>query len=391
MADGEAGAFVPFYRPSLGREEEEAVLSVLRSGWLTTGEVTARFEEEFARYTGAKHALAVSSATAGLHLALEALGVGPGSVVITTPYTFAATAEVVRYLGADPLFVDIDPDTFNIDPAAVEAACEECRRSGKTVSAILPVHVAGLPCDMAAITRIAKRFSVPVVEDAAHAFPTRTAGGFVGNLGDAGAYSFYATKPMTTGEGGMLVTNRDDVARRGRIMRLHGIDHDVWDRYTAPGASWRYDVVAPGFKYNLTDIAAAIGRVQLRKAADFLARRAVIAHKYLEAFADLDFLKLPRAPAEHAWHLFIARIRPEKLGKDRDAFAAELVRRGIGISMHFIPLHVMSYYREKYGIEAESLPKAMECYRTAISLPLSPSLTDGEVERVINAVRAARE
>jgi dTDP-4-amino-4,6-dideoxygalactose transaminase len=382
--------FVPFFRPSIGAEEEEAVLSVLRSGWLTTGEVTARFEEEFARYTGARHALAVSSATAGLHLALEALGVGPGSVVITTPYTFAATAQVVRYLGADPLFVDIRSDTMNIDPEAVAAACEQCRRDGRRVSAILPVHVAGLPCDMVSLVRIGERYGVPVVEDAAHAFPVRIAGRFAGCVGDAGAFSFYATKTMTTGEGGMLVTDRDDIARRARIMRLHGIDRDVWNRYTAARGSWRYDVVAPGFKYNLTDIAAAIGRIQLKRAADFLARRAALARRYRHAFSSLDFLQLPEAPDNHAWHLFIVRVKEKELGFGRDRFAEELTRRGIGISVHFIPLHTMSYYREKYGLQPDELPHAMECFRTAISLPLAPGHTDDEVERVIASVRAVR-
>ncbi len=387
VASERVAPFVPFFRPCIGPEEEQAVLSVLRSGWLTTGEVTARFEAEFAEYTGVRHALAVSSATAGLHLALEALGVGPGDSVITTPYTFAATAEVVRYLGADPLFVDIQADTLNIDPAAVEAALGRCSEEGRKVSAILPVHVAGLPCDMHALTEIARRFSVPLVEDAAHAFPVRIGGDFVGSLGDAGVFSFYATKTITTGEGGMLVTHRDDVAARARVMRLHGIDRDVWDRYTAHEASWRYDIVAPGFKYNLTDIAAAIGRVQLAKANDFLRRRSRIAHMYREAFSDLDCLRLPADAANHAWHLFIVRIVPDRLTVDRDGFARELTRRGISVSVHFIPLHLMTYYRERYGFAPESFPRALESFQTCISLPLSPSLSDDEVRRVIEAVQ----
>ena len=378
--------FVPFFRPSIGPEEEQAVLAVLRSGWLTTGEVAARFENEFAEYTGARHALAVSSATAGLHLALEALGVGQGDAVVTTPYTFAATAEVVRYLGADPLFVDIQADTMNIDPEAVEAALTTCRRDRRRVSAILPVHVAGLPCDMRSLKDVAARFGVPIVEDAAHAFPVRVDGSFVGSLGDAGVYSFYATKSITTGEGGMLVTGRDDVAARARVMRLHGIDRDVWNRYTSREASWRYDVVAPGFKYNLSDIAAAIGRAQLAKAKDFHQRRSRIARKYLDAFADLDSLTLPPRAENHAWHLFIVRIVPGKLTVDRDGFAQELIDRGIGISVHFIPLHLMTYYRRRYGLRPESFPRALESYRTCISLPLSPSLSDDEVRRVIDAV-----
>jgi dTDP-4-amino-4,6-dideoxygalactose transaminase len=384
---GRKAPFIPFFRPSLGVEEEEAVVSVLRSGWLTTGEVTARFEREFAAVTGARHALAVNSATAGLHLALEALGVGNADAVITSPYTFAATAEVIRYLGADPLFVDIQSASMNIDPAALEAALETCRASKRKVSAILPVHVAGLPCDMPTIREIACRYGVPVIEDAAHAFPVRAGGRFVGTLGDVGVYSFYATKTMTTGEGGMLVTDRDEVAARARVMRLHGIDRDVWDRYTSQNASWRYDIVAPGFKYNLSDIASAIGLAQLAKAQDFLLQRTRIARRYREAFAGLDFLELPTDAENHAWHLFVIHVVTDKLSVDRDAFADELMRRGIGISVHFIPLHLMSYYRQKYGLKPESFPRALESFRTCISLPLSPSLSGEEVERVITAVK----
>lgn len=380
-------AFVPFFRPSLGPEEEEAVISVLRSGWLTTGEVAARFEKEFADYTGVRHALAVSSATAGLHLALESLGVGPGDAVITTPYTFASTAEVARYLGADPVFADIRSDSMNIDPEEVEGVLRRLQRENRKVSALMPVHVAGLPCDMAALRDIAARYGVPIVEDSAHAFPVRIGNDFVGSLGEAGVYSFYATKTITTGEGGMLVTDRDDIAARVRIMRLHGIDRDVWDRYTSRDASWRYDVVAPGYKYNLTDIAAAIGRIQLAKARGFLAERTRIARRYREAFSDEDFLVLPQAAENHAWHLFIVRLVADRLTVDREEFAEELTRRGIGISVHFIPLHIMSYYRGKYDLRPESFPRAMECYRTCISLPLSPSLSDEEVEQVITAVK----
>ncbi|MGA2480015.1 MAG: DegT/DnrJ/EryC1/StrS aminotransferase family protein, partial [Spirochaetia bacterium] len=241
MSSAVSVPFIPFFRPSLGQEEEEAVISVMRSGWLTTGQEAARFEAEFASFVGARYALAMCSATAGLHLALEALGVSPGSIVLTTPYTFAATAEVARYLGADPCFVDIDPRTLNIDPAALESALESLSAAGRRVSAIIPVHVAGLPCDMEAIHHLSLKYGVPVVEDAAHAFPVRQGGRFAGTLGDVGVYSFYATKTITTGEGGMVVTDNEEAARRMRVMRLHGIDRDVWDRYSANGASWNYD------------------------------------------------------------------------------------------------------------------------------------------------------
>jgi dTDP-4-amino-4,6-dideoxygalactose transaminase len=378
--------FVPFARPSLDEQEEQAVLSVLRSGWLTTGEVTAAFESEFAAKVGTRHALALNSATAGLHLALEAVGVGPGSVVLTTPYTFAATAEVVRYLGADPVFVDIDRGTLNIDVQKLEEALETLAASGRRVSAIIPVHVAGLPCDLEAIEHLSLKHGVPVVEDAAHAFPVRYADRYAGTHGDVGVYSFYATKTITTGEGGMVVTDRDEVAARIRVMRLHGIDRDVWDRYTASGASWKYDVVAPGYKYNMTDIAAAIGRVQLRKAEAFLLRRKEIARRYLLAFSGLDFLTPPAWAENHAWHLFIIRTREKKLRRTRDECIEELQKKGIGVSVHFIPLHTMTYYRERYGLKPEDFPAALECSRGAISLPLSASLGDEDMERVISAV-----
>ena len=377
---------VPFSRPSLDHEEEEAVLAVLRSGWLTTGEVATAFEKEFAQAVGTRHALALNSATAGLHLSLEALGVRPGSVVLTTPYTFTATAEVVRYVGADPVFVDIDRATLNIDVPQLAAALETLSAAGRQVSAIVPVHVAGLPCDMEAIRHLSVKLGIPVIEDAAHAFPVRQADRYVGTFGDAGVYSFYATKTITTGEGGMVATDRDEVAARIRIMRLHGIDREVWNRYTEPGASWKYDVVAAGYKYNMTDIAAAIGRVQLRKAESFLSRRKAIARRYIAAFSALDFLTLPTWTENHAWHLFIVRIREKKLAITRDQCIEELQKKGIGVSVHFIPLHTMKYYRERYGLKPDDFPAAMECSRACISLPLSASLSDDDVERVIGAV-----
>lgn len=360
MSDDPALPFVPFARPSLDQLEEEAVLSVLRSGWLTTGEVAAAFESEFAKVVGSSHALALNSATAGLHLSLEAVGVGPGSVVLTTPYTFAATAEVVRYLGADPVFVDIDRATLNIDVAQLEGCLETLIAAGRRVSAIIPVHVAGLPCDMDAISHLSLKHGVPVVEDAAHAFPVKHGDRFVGTHGDAGVFSFYANKTITTGEGGMVATDRDEVAARIRIMRLHGIDREVWSRYTAQGARWKYDVVAPGYKYNMTDIAAAIGRVQLRKAGAFLLRRKEIARRYLMAFSALDFLTLPAWGENHAWHLFIVRIKEKKLTRSRDECIEELGKKGIGVSVHFIPLHTMTYYRDRYGLKPDDFPAAMD-------------------------------
>jgi dTDP-4-amino-4,6-dideoxygalactose transaminase len=385
---GEPGS-IPFYRPSIGPEEEAAVLSVLRSGWLTTGDVTARFEQEFAHYVGARHALALNSATAGLHLTLEALGVTTGSVVVTPSFTFAATAEVARYLGAEVTFVDVEERTGNMDPAALERVLSALARQGRRVSAVIPVHIAGLPCDMQGISAAAARAGAAVVEDAAHAFPVRTQAGFAGTLGTAGVFSFYATKPLTTGEGGMVVTSDDEAARRIRVMRLHGIDRDIWKRYTTPGGSWRYDVVAPGYKYNLTDLASALGRVQLTRADEFLRARRRLAQRYLRGLSHCGFLAMPPDAQEHAWHLFIVRVRPGSIRGGRDALMERLAAAGIGTSVHFIPLHTMSYYRDRYGFSPQDFPVSMGIYETCISLPLFPSLTDGEADRVIQAVMEA--
>jgi dTDP-4-amino-4,6-dideoxygalactose transaminase len=378
---------VPFFKPSLDEQEERAVLEVLRSGWLTTGEVTLRFEREFARYVGASHALALNSATAGLHLSLEALGVGPGTHVVTSPYTFASTAEVARYLGAELAFVDVEEATNNLDVSLLEEKLAALRMEGKKASAVVPVHVAGRPCDMEGIRSLASRFGVPVVEDAAHAFPSRIGGRFIGTGTEAGVFSFYATKSITTGEGGMVVTENGEVARRIRVMRLHGIDRDVWNRYTSGSASWRYDLVAPGYKYNLTDLASAIGLAQLGKAEEFLRLRRRIVRRYLEGLSDCDFLRLPADVEGHSWHLFILRIRPELLSIDRDRFIEELRARGIGTSVHFIPLHLMTYYRERYGFSPDDFPVSLGNFQTAVTLPLFPSQTAAEADRVIEAVR----
>ena len=386
-ADMRGAAPIPFARPSIGPEEEAGVIAVLRSGWLTTGPVTARFEEAFARATAMPHALALNSATAGLHLALEALGVGPGTQVLTTPYTFTATAEVVRYLGADPLFVDVEERTANIDPDRIAAALDAAAREGRRVSAVMPVHVGGRACAMEAITSIAARHGVPVVEDSAHAFPVEHRGRMLGTWGDVGVYSLYATKAITTGEGGVVVTRRDDIARRIRVMRLHGIDRDVWNRYTNANASWQYDVVEAGYKYNLTDLASAIGIAQLAKAGAFFERRRAVARAYLAGLGECDFLELPEDAPDHGWHLFTIRLRPGRLSIDRDRFIAELQQRGIGTSVHFIPLHLMTYWRDRYGLKPDDFPVALRFYQAAISLPIYPSLADEETARVVAAIR----
>ena len=373
---------IPFHRPFIGREEEEAVLRVLRSGWLTTAGEARAFETEFAEATGAKHAVAVNSATSGLHLALEALGVRSGGRVVTTPYTFTSSAEVVRYLGADPVFVDIRADDLNIDPTGVASALDR----EPDVQAILPVHIGGHPCAMDEIRALGAGAGVPVLEDAAHAFPASHDGRALGTWGHAGVYSFYATKTITTGEGGMITTDDDRLAKRMRVMRLHGIDREVWDRYTSTRPAWHYQVVEAGYKYNLPDLLAAIGRVQLRRANDFLAARRAIAARYHAALADVDFLRLPPASDESSWHLYVIRIEPELLSITRDQFIDRLSAAGIGTSVHYIPLHVMPYYRDRYGLKPEDFPVSWDSYARAISLPIYPGLTNDDVDRIADTV-----
>lgn len=374
--------WIPFARPSLDEREETAVLRVLRSGWLTTASEAQAFEEEFAASVGSRHAIAVSSGTAGLHLALEAAGVKPGSLVITTPYTFTATAEVIRYLGADPLFVDVREDDLTLDPAGVERAA----RAHANVSAVLPVHLGGHPCDMDPILATAAKTGAAVVEDAAHAFPGRYRDRPLGTLGTAGVFSFYATKTITTGEGGMVTTNDDALARRMSVMRLHGIDRVVWNRYTSRTPGWEYRVVEAGYKYNLPDILAAMGRVQLEKAEQFHRRRREIAAAYREAFSSRDYLRLPPDRPGSSWHLYVIRIRPGRLTIDRNEYIERLSVAGIGTSVHYIPLHIMPYYRDRYDLRPDDFPVSLEAYGAAISLPIYPGLDDESVRRVIAAV-----
>ena len=376
--------FIPFAIPDIGEDEIAEVTDSLRSGWLTTGPKTRRFEEEFASFMGEGcEAIAVNSATAGLHLALEAIGIGPGDEVITTTYTFTATAEVIRYLGADPVLVDIDPKSMNIDPECVVAAITP------RTKAIIPVHFAGLACDMAAIFAIARKHGLKIIEDAAHALPATSGSQLVGSLeSDATVFSFYATKTMTTGEGGMIVTRNPDIANRCRVMRLHGISHDAFDRYTTTRPSWQYEVVAPGFKYNMTDLAASLGIPQLRKSDAFQRKRAELAARYDEAFSDLPLI-LPLQPPEgdiHAWHLYVIRLMDEA-GTDRNSFIQQMYEKGIGCSVHFIPLHIHPYWRDRYEFKPEDFPHSFQAYRGAVSLPLFTRMTEDDQERVIAAVR----
>ena len=375
--------FLPFALPEIGEEEIAEVVDSLRSGWLTTGPKAKRFEEEFGHYIGAGvEALAVNSATAGLHLAAEACGIGPGDQVITTPYTFTATAEIIRYLGADPVFVDVLEDSLNIDPRLIESAVTSRTR------AIIPVHFGGLACDMNSIMAIAARHQLKVIEDAAHALPATSAGRLIGTLeSDATVYSFYATKTLATGEGGMIVTRNRELARRCRVMRLHGIDRDAFDRYTAKTPSWFYSVVAPGFKYNMTDLAAAIGIHQLRKVNQFQRRREEMAQRYDRAFERLCVRLPARAPAGdlHARHLYTIRLGADS-PVSRDEFIEAMAKAGVGTSVHFIPLHLHAYWREAYALKAEQFPVATRAYRSIVSLPLYTRMTEADQDRVIHAV-----
>lgn len=375
--------FLPFALPDIGDEEIQEVVDSLKSGWITTGPKAKLLEKDFAAFIGrGVDAVAVNSATAGLHLALEAVGIGDDDEVITTPYTFTATAEVVRYLGAHPVFVDVDPLSLNIDTSKIEDAI-----TSKT-KAIIPVHFAGLACEMDKIIEIARKYDLGIIEDAAHALPTTSNGKIIGTLEtDASVFSFYATKTITTGEGGMIVTQNQELAERCRIMRLHGISRDVFDRYNSKKPSWHYDVIAPGYKYNLTDIAAAIGIHQLNKAWHFHERRQEIANRYNDAFVDLPIVLPPNAsePELHAWHLYVIRLT-EQSGISRDEFIQEMSNRGIGSSVHFIPLHIQTYWKQKYNLKEMDYPNAYNAYLNAVSLPIYTKMTNEDVNRVITAV-----
>lgn len=376
--------FLPFALPDIGEEEIAEVVSSLRSGWITTGHKSKQFEADFSDFIGGQvHSLAVNSATAGLHLALEAIGICPGDEVITTTHTFTATAEVIRYLGAHPVLVDINPSTLNIDPDKIKSAI-----TPKT-KAILPVHFAGLACEMDVILKLAQQYNLKVIEDAAHALPTIKNGKIVGSFdSDATVYSFYATKTITTGEGGMIVTRNPDIASRCRTMRLHGISQDVFNRYSSDKPSWYYEVVAPGFKYNLTDIASSIGIHQLKKAWLFQQRRAKLAAKYDAELINLP-LTLPPQPQPgdmHSWHLYVVRLN-DNAPVSRDDFISLMAKSGIGCSVHFIPLHLHPYWRDAYHLRPEDFPNSQEAFMQSVSLPLYTKMTDDDQLRVIAAIR----
>lgn len=376
--------FLPFALPEIGEEEITEVVDSLRSGWITTGPKTKRFEEDFTAYLGGNvQSVAVNSATAGLHLALEALGIGPGDEVITVSHTFTATAEVIRYMGAHPKFVDIDPATYCMDPDAFERAITS------RTKAVLPVHYAGRACDMGAILRTARQHGLKVIEDAAHALPTTCDGKLVGSFdSDATVFSFYATKTLATGEGGMLVTPHAEIAQRARVMRLHGIDRDAFNRYRSDKPAWHYQVVAPGFKYNMTDMAAALGIHQLRRVGEFQRRRQAMAAAYNAAFADLplDVPPGPRSGDLHAWHLYPLRLHSDA-PLNRDRFIEQMAERGIGCSVHYIPLHLHPYWRDTYCLAPEHFPHTQRLFEGAVSLPIYTRMKEADVAKVIDAVR----
>ncbi len=378
----DAREFIPFHAPEIGDAEIESVVETLRSGWLTSGTKVKRFEDDFAEYVGSKHAVAVNSGTAALHLALDAIGIRQDDEVIVPTMTFTATAEVVLYFKAKPVLVDCQEDTLNLDPKQIEAAI-----TSKT-KAIIPVHFGGQPCDMTPILEIAKTHKLYVVEDAAHALPASYEGKKIGTIGDITCFSFYATKTITTGEGGMATTENSEWAERMRMMSLHGISHDAWKRYTKEG-SWYYEILNPGFKYNLTDIAAAIGIEQLKKCDEFRKAREKIAKIYDTSFADLEEIHTPvrRSDTEHAWHLYVIQLNLDHLQITRNQFIDALREEGIGTSVHFIPLHLHPYYRDNFGYQPSDFPNASSAFERIVSLPIYPKMTEADVESVIGAVR----
>ena len=361
--------FLLFSPPAIGEEEIAEVVDTLRSGWITTGPKTHRFETEFAAFVGAPAALALNSCTAGLHTALVALGIGPGDEVVTTPMTFSSTANVIEHVGARPILADVEEDTLNLSPRSVEPLLNSRTR------AILAVHYGGHPADLDALQALARGRGVPLLEDAAHALPARYKGRAIGSGSNPVAFSFYATKNLTTGEGGMLTADPELLAR-ARILSLHGMSRDAWRRY-GNGGNWHYEVLSPGYKYNMTDIQASLGLAQLRKLEAFQSRRLAVVNAYTSAFAPYEELEPPRARAEvdHAWHLYVLRIRPETLRIGRDRFIEELRLRNIGTSVHFIPVHLHPFYRLKYGFRRDDFPVAEANYQRMLSLPLHPGLT----------------
>ena len=404
---------VPFHKAAITKDEENAVLEVLRSGWLTTGKYALEFERKFSQALSESGeelkivnenrsklglskdkvlSLAVNSNTSGMILAMEACGVKKGRAVITSPYTFVSTAACARHLGADVYFADIEKDSYSIDPKKIEEILIKDAKNGHKVQAIVPIHIAGNVCNMKAIIELANKYSSPehkiyVIEDAAHSFPSPTDLGYAGAIGDAGVFSFYVTKTITTAEGGMVTTRNPELAKRMTVMRLHGMDRTTWDRYTSPKASWEYDIVAPGYKFNLPDLLAAIGCCQLDRAQLFYQQRKAIVEKYNKAFSKLDFIQLPPDGKGNSWHLYLMRIIPQKLTIDRGTFAKKLQEAGLGISVHFIPIFHFTYWKNLYpDFNAENFKNAEDQYQRTITIPLFPDMTEEEADFVIETI-----
>lgn len=398
---------VPFHRAAITKDEENAVLDVLRSGWLTTGKYALEFEKKFSASVsdtdkmkearralslsdGEIFSLAVNSNTSGMILAMEACGVREGTAVITTPYTFVSTAACARHLNADVFFADVEKDNYSIDPVKIEEILK--KDTEHRVRAIVPVHIAGNVCNMHRIMELAQKYSTPehkirVIEDAAHSYPSPTELGYAGTIGDAGVFSFYVTKTITTAEGGMVCTRDSELARRMTVMRMHGMDRTTWDRYTSSRASWEYDIIAPGYKFNLPDILAAIGCCQVDRAQLFYEQRKRIVDMYNKAFSKLDFIRLPPDGEGNSWHLYLMRIIPEKLKITREEFAKKMQEAGLGISVHFIPIFHFTYWRKLYpDFTAENFPNAERQYNNTISIPLFPDMTDEQAQLVIDTV-----
>lgn len=385
---------VPFHRAAITDAEKQAVMEVLDSGWLTTGKYALEFEKKFSESLGGGDiiSLAVNSNTSGMILAMEACGVKAGTAVITTPYTFVSTAACARHLNADVYFADLQENTYSIDPDKIEEILKKDAENGHKVKAIVPVHIAGNVCDMERIMALAKKYSTPenkiyVIEDAAHSYPSKTKLGYAGAIGDAGVFSFYVTKTITTAEGGMVCTRNPELAKRMTVMRLHGMDRTTWDRYTSPRASWEYDIVAPGYKFNLPDVLAAIGCCQVDRAVLFYEQRKRIVEKYNQSFSKLDFIQLPPDGEGNSWHLYLMRIIPSKLKITREQFAKAMQAAGLGISVHFIPIFHFTYWKELYpDFTAENFPVAEDQYQRTISIPLYPDMTDEQAQLVIDTV-----
>jgi len=382
MSNRKKDGIIHLCRPWIGEAEIEAVTEVLRSGWLSTGPKTAEFEERFAEYIGVKHALAVSSCTAGLHLALIAAGIGPGDEVITTPYTFTATSEAIAYVGAKPVFADIDTSTLNILPEDIE------KRVTEATKAIIPVDIAGLPCEQEEIIEIAKRHDLCIMDDAAHAVSSEYKGMKIGAIADMSSFSFYATKNLTTAEGGMVTTNNDEFADKIRLIRYHARDKDAWARQQSQN-KWYYNVVAQGYKYNMSDIQAALGLCQLAKIEEQYELRLRLVDRYNKAFREMPEIIIPRdiEDGKHAWHLYIIQLNTERLTIARDEFIMAMLEENVECVVHYIPLHFHQFYQEKYGYKIGDFPNAEEAYERVVTLPLHPNLTLDDADDVIEAVK----